>query len=55
MRRKTVAEFIDLMKGLTPQDVTKLVTKALKSPPSIASLGNISDVPRYDAIARKFN
>lgn len=50
-----MAEFIDLMKGITPQDVTSLVSKALKSPPSIASLGNISEVPRYDAIARRLN
>eukprot|EP00884_Botryococcus_braunii_P023435 jgi/Botrbrau1/9776/Bobra.85_1s0021.1 len=52
--RKSTAEFVDAMKGLTPKDVSSVVAAALKTPPSVAALGDISSVPRYDAIARRF-
>jgi len=31
-----------------------VVTKMLKSPPAMAALGNISSVPRYQEIAKRF-
>jgi hypothetical protein len=45
---------VEAIKALTPKDVSSVVAKALKTPPSVAALGDISSVPRYDAIARKF-
>lgn len=54
MRRKPTMDFIKAMQELTPQDISKLVTKMLKTPPTVAVLGDIANVPRYDAIASRF-
>ncbi len=53
-RRKSTAEFVEAMRALTPADITSVVTNALKTPVSVAVLGDISSMPRYDAIAKKF-
>ena len=47
-------EFIKGMQELTPQDVSKLVARILKTPPTVTVLGDIANVPRYDAIASRF-
>ena len=52
--RKPVLEFIKEIQKLTPEDIGKLVTKMLKSPPTVATLGDVASVPRYDAIASRF-
>ena len=52
--RKPVPEFLDAIKKLTPADLTAAVSKLLKSPPSLAVLGDVAAVPRYDAIAKRF-
>ena len=43
------------MRALTPKDISSTVSKALKTPVTVAVLGDISNMPRYDAIAKKFN
>jgi processing peptidase subunit alpha len=53
-RRKTVDTFTKEMQAVTPQDLSSLVTKLLKTPPTVATLGDIANVPRYDAIASRF-
>lgn len=53
-RRKPVPEFIKAIKALTPDSLAKVVAKILKTPPTVASLGDIANVPRYDAIASRF-
>ena len=49
-----MAEFIQEIQKLTPEAMSKLVTKLLKSPPTVATLGDVASVPRYDAIASRF-
>ncbi|CAL8469178.1 g8719 [Coccomyxa elongata] len=52
--RKPVPEFVKAIKELTPDSLAKIVAKILKTPPTVASLGDISNLPRYDAIAARF-
>ena len=40
--------------GVTPAAVQNVVANAIKQNPSIASVGDIADVPRYDAVASLF-
>jgi hypothetical protein len=55
VRRKPVPEFTKALDEITPGDITKLVTAMLKAPPSFAGSGNISAMPRYDALLRRFS
>ena len=52
--RKPVPEFVDAIRKLTPADVAAAVSKLLKSPPSLAVLGDVAAVPRYDTIVKRF-
>ncbi len=54
VHRKPVPEFVKAIKELTPDSLAKIVAKILKTPPTVASLGDISNLPRYDAIAARF-
>ncbi len=47
-------EFVNAIKELTPDAIAKVVAKILKTPPTVAVLGDISNLPRYDAIASRF-
>ena len=49
-----MAEFITELRALTPKDITTVVGKMLKSPISVASIGDITDIPRYDALSKRF-
>jgi hypothetical protein len=53
--RKPVPEFTKALDEITAGDITKLVTNMLKAPPSFAGSGNISAMPRYDALLRRFS
>ena len=55
VRRKPVPEFTKALDEITAGDITKLVTNMLKAPPSFAGSGNISAMPRYDALLRRFS
>ena len=55
LRRKPVPEFTKALDEITAGDITKLVTNMLKAPPSFAGSGNISAMPRYDALLRRFS
>ena len=55
LRRKPVKEFLDAINALQPSDITKLVSTMLKSPLSMASLGDINNVPRYNAVQKRFS
>lgn len=52
--RKPVAEFVTELSALTPADLTAAVGRLLKSPPSMAVLGDIAHVQRYDQVAKRF-
>ena len=52
--RKPVAEFVSEIQALKPSDLSAAVGKLLKSPPSMAVLGDIAHVPRYDQVAKRF-
>ena len=54
LRRKPVAEFVSEIQALKPSDLSAAVSKLLKSPPSMAVLGDIAHVPRYDQVAKRF-
>lgn len=53
-RRKPVAEFVSEIQGLKAADLTAAVGKLLKTAPSMAVLGDIAHVPRYDQVAKRF-
>jgi hypothetical protein len=46
--------FVSEIQKLTPDVISKVVGKMLKTPPTVAALGDITNVPRYDAIAARF-
>ena len=52
--RKPVAEFVGAIRGLTPGALQAAVKACLATPLSMATLGDIAAVPRYDAVAAKF-
>ncbi|PRW59704.1 mitochondrial-processing peptidase subunit alpha-like [Chlorella sorokiniana] len=52
--RKPVGEFVKEIQGLTAKDMSAAVNKLLKSAPSVAVLGDIAHVPRYDQVAKRF-
>ena len=53
-RRKPVPEFVKAIQELTPKAIAEVVTKILKTAPTVAVLGDISNIPRYDSIASRF-
>ena len=52
--RKPVDEFVSEIKALRPSDLAAAVTKLLKTPPSLAALGDVAGLPRYDVLAKRF-
>lgn len=48
-------EFVNALKELTSKDISDLVSKMLKQPPAFAGSGNLSAMPRYDALCRRFD
>jgi len=52
--RKPVPEFIKEIKNLTPSDVASAVSRLIKTSPTLAAIGDIAGVPRYDIIAKRF-
>ena len=47
-------EYVTAIRGLKTSDITDTVSKILKSPPSLAALGDIAEIPRYAEIERRF-
>lgn len=52
--RKSEAEFIAAIRALTPADITAAASRLLKTPLSMAVVGDVVNAPRYDAVARQF-
>lgn len=55
MRRKPITEFINHIEKLTVKDISELVSKMVKKPPTVAVLGDVATVPRYAQIAGRFS
>jgi hypothetical protein len=49
-----VGEFVGAIRALTPADLAAAVQRLLSSAPSLAALGDIARVPRYDLVAKRF-
>jgi processing peptidase subunit alpha len=52
--RKPVAEFIEGVQALTLEDIANVSSKIVATPLTMASWGNVVQVPRYDAVADRF-
>ena len=52
--RKPVDEYVNAIRKLKVSDVTGAVSNLLKTPPSLAAIGDIANVPRYAEIERRF-
>eukprot|EP00898_Chlorokybus_atmophyticus_P006707 jgi/Chlat1/7037/Chrsp56S06707 len=48
------SQFVKMVQELTLQQVTEAAQRLLQTPLSLASIGDIANVPRYDAVAAKF-
>ena len=52
--RKPVDEFLAALRALKPSDITSVAGKMYKTPPCMATIGDITAVPRYDDVASRF-
>merc|ERR1712063_234956 len=53
-KHESVSDLCKRIDAVTPESLQKAAAKALKSAPTIASFGDVSAVPSYDAVAAKF-
>ncbi|XP_051131427.1 mitochondrial-processing peptidase subunit alpha-like [Andrographis paniculata] len=54
-QRKPVEHFLKAVDEVTAQDISKIVTKLLSSPLTMASCGDVLHLPSYDSVNRKFH
>ncbi|KAK6944885.1 Peptidase M16, C-terminal [Dillenia turbinata] len=52
--RKPVEHLLKTIDGVTLKDITDIAKKLFSSPLTMASYGNVIDVPSYDSVSRKF-
>lgn len=52
--RKPADEFVSEVNKVVAKDITQMVSEMLKSPPSMGSMGDLSRVPRYAEVSRRF-
>ena len=53
--RIPVREFLTTIEKLSAGDITKAASAMLKTPVSMASLGNVVDIPRYPEMQKRFS
>ncbi|XP_050234497.1 mitochondrial-processing peptidase subunit alpha [Mercurialis annua] len=53
--RKPVEHFLKVVEEITPNDITKIAQKIISSPLSMASYGDVMNVPSYESVSRKFH
>lgn len=53
-QRKPVAKFIQRIQAVTLEDIAEVSRKIISSPLTMASWGDVVQVPRYDAVAERF-
>jgi processing peptidase subunit alpha len=52
--RKPINEFIQEIEKVSVADVKKAVTEMMKKPPTMATIGDVASVPRYDLVSKRF-
>ncbi|CAN0901419.1 Mitochondrial-processing peptidase subunit alpha [Linum grandiflorum] len=52
--RKPAEHYLKAIDGITEQDITKVAQKLISSPLTMASYGDVINVPTYDYVSRKF-
>jgi hypothetical protein len=50
----SAGEYVGAVGGLTAADVSKFVGEMLKGQPTLVAAGALNDLPKYDAVAKKF-
>jgi processing peptidase subunit alpha len=50
----SAAEYAGAVQGLTGADVAGAVAAMLKTPPTVIAAGGITDVPKWDTVAKRF-
>ncbi|EEF48145.1 mitochondrial-processing peptidase subunit alpha [Ricinus communis] len=53
-KRKPLEDFLKIVDSVTLQDITQTAQKLISSPLTMASHGDVVNVPTYDSISRKF-
>ena len=53
--RKPISDFISEIEAVKAADIKAAVSKLLKSPPTLASFGDIANIPRYELVAKRFS
>lgn len=52
--RKPVEHFLKIVEGVTAKDIASIAQKLISSPLTMASYGDVINVPSYDAVSSKF-
>ncbi|KDP40843.1 hypothetical protein JCGZ_24842 [Jatropha curcas] len=53
--RKPVEHFLKTVDGISLKDITNIAQKLISSPLTMASYGDVINVPSYDSVSRKFH
>ncbi|KAH1105026.1 hypothetical protein GLYMA_13G353500v4 [Glycine max] len=53
--RKPLEQFLNAVDGITLNDITKISQKIISSPLTMASYGDVFNVPCYESVSRKFH
>ncbi|KAL2578637.1 hypothetical protein AAZV13_15G019700 [Glycine max] len=53
--RKPLEQFFKAVDGITLNDITKISQKIISSPLTMASYGDVFNVPSYESVSRKFH
>lgn len=53
--RKPVEQFLKAIDGITMNDITNIAQKIISSPLTMASYGDVINVPNYESVSRKFH
>ncbi|GER25143.1 mitochondrial-processing peptidase subunit alpha [Striga asiatica] len=53
--RKSAKHFLDIVDSVQPSDIARVAQKLLSSPLTMASYGDVINLPSYDAVSSKFS
>ncbi|KAK2654587.1 hypothetical protein Ddye_014443 [Dipteronia dyeriana] len=53
--RKPMEQFLKIVEGITLSDITNIAQKIISSPLTMASHGDVMNVPSYESVSRKFH
>ncbi|XP_048233665.1 mitochondrial-processing peptidase subunit alpha [Ricinus communis] len=53
--RKPVEHFLKVVEEITPNDIAKIAQKIISSPLTMASYGDVINVPSYESVSSKFH